>query len=501
MSLPPPSSPTRPVEKVYFEIFNGQDYRGTVVFVLNYHDQDASTSIACNTFRDMAAAQYTSGAHSSTDESYLMAPITRIYRGVGIKGGFAARPPADEAAAAAMASVAAATAAIEPGIMASFNMPAVSMMSHAIQQEQIHLQPHQQARPVMSTLSAHTSASSSAATILGHFSSNTTLPSFGYSSSQSLTAPLLESMASTPLSMYDFSFDPAIDSLPSQQHSDDVPGSSRPVSRHSGGSLSWNSNESINSGTKRYSNGSSGSSAYFSPVNQSACGSPRLALHSGAVTNRSNRSSSSSSSGSYILKDCLSAHSSPPTTSTPPSAASTTFPVSKISALEARSSTAGTLAAASASLSAAVVGSPGALTAPAPSTRLIPKHRQPPPQLATAHSDSSQTLTRLSPDMAAQAPGIVMSPPRKYNGWAARRAGDATHDRRGLLTWTHNGDEFLVTLRPMPLLDGRYTVIGEVVAGMDVLESLEREALNVDKSPVRDIGIGECGLWVATVRV
>jgi len=53
-----------------------------------------------------------------------------------------------------------------------------------------------------------------------------------------------------------------------------------------------------------------------------------------------------------------------------------------------------------------------------------------------------------------------------------------THDRRGRLSMANhgpntNGSQFFITFVPLRYLDGRHTVFGQVVEGMDTLEALE----------------------------
>jgi cyclophilin family peptidyl-prolyl cis-trans isomerase len=54
---------------------------------------------------------------------------------------------------------------------------------------------------------------------------------------------------------------------------------------------------------------------------------------------------------------------------------------------------------------------------------------------------------------------------------------DLTFDRKGLLAMANsgpdtNGSQFFITYAPTPHLDGGYTIFGEVLSGMEVVESL-----------------------------
>ncbi len=52
-----------------------------------------------------------------------------------------------------------------------------------------------------------------------------------------------------------------------------------------------------------------------------------------------------------------------------------------------------------------------------------------------------------------------------------------------------NGSQFYVCLTPMPKLDGKYTVFGEVLEGLDVLESISNQPTDSNDFPLAKIVI------------
>ena len=46
-----------------------------------------------------------------------------------------------------------------------------------------------------------------------------------------------------------------------------------------------------------------------------------------------------------------------------------------------------------------------------------------------------------------------------------------------------NGSQFYIALKPMPELDGKYTVFGEVIEGLDILERISRVSVDTNDNP------------------
>ena len=65
---------------------------------------------------------------------------------------------------------------------------------------------------------------------------------------------------------------------------------------------------------------------------------------------------------------------------------------------------------------------------------------------------------------------------------AAARRGDNVNPEK-----SSNGSQFYICLRPLPMLDGNYTVFGKVVKGMEVAEKISRVKADQRENPERRV--------------
>lgn len=69
------------------------------------------------------------------------------------------------------------------------------------------------------------------------------------------------------------------------------------------------------------------------------------------------------------------------------------------------------------------------------------------------------------------------------------------HDSEGILSMANsgipnsNGSQFYLTLEPLPFLDGKYTIFGKVVNGIEILKKIGNVRVNDDNKPYDDIYI------------